>query len=360
MKIAQVAPLFESVPPRGYGGTERVVSYLTEELVRQGHEVTLYAAGDSVTEARLVSPVEKSIRPALGDISWMAYHAMQLDMLCRDAPRFDILHFHTDITHLPLARMLDVPHVTTLHGRLDLPFLAPLYGHFADTPLVSISEAQRKPLPEARWMATVHHGLPDDLFSFSPEADDYFAFVGRISREKRLDRAIEIAERSGVPIRIGAKIDDADRLFFEDEIAPLFSKPCVTYLGEVSQEEKRKLLERARALLLPIDWPEPFGLVMIEALSCGTPVIAYRNGSVEEIIDDGVTGFIVDNQEQAVEAALRIDSIDRHACRRAFEDRFTADRMARDYLRVYELCIRAFDEVSSMAVRAVTAKRTIA
>lgn len=335
MKVAQVSPLFESVPPQGYGGTERVISYLTEELVRQGHEVTLFASGDSVTKATLRSAVSHSIRPAPTDISWLAYHTIHMDQVAELAHSFDVIHFHTDYLHFPLARRLGTPHVTTLHGRLDLPELVPLYRQFKDMPLVSISNSQRGPLPDVHWVDTVYHGLPSDPESFHEPRGDRFVFIGRIAPEKRLDRAIEIAERCDVPIYIGAKVDKADEAYFNEVIKPLLRKPCVTYLGEVNEKEKRELLQHAKALLFPIDWPEPFGLVMIEAFSCGTPVIAYRHGSVPEIMEEGVTGHVVTNQEEAVQAAMRIDEIDRRGCRAAFERRFSAATMTEHYLRVY-------------------------
>ncbi|MGN6388554.1 MAG: glycosyltransferase family 4 protein [Burkholderiaceae bacterium] len=343
MKIAQVAPLFESIPPKAYGGTERVISYLTEELVELGHDVTLFGAGDSVTGARLVAPIGRSIRPVPGDHSWLAYHMIAFERLRRSASEFDLVHFHTDYLHFPLAASLGRPHVSTIHGRVDLPELGPLYREFADVPLISISNHQRLPQPSANWVGTVHHGLPEDLYACSTETGGYFAFVGRISREKRVDRAIEIAERCGMPLIIGAKIDPADEAYFSEVIEPLFRKPHVTYIGEIGQPEKRALLERADALLFPIDWPEPFGLVMIEAFACGTPVVAYPNGAVPEIVEEGVTGFMVTSQDEAVAAASRIGAIDRRACRAAFERRFTARRMANDYLRLYEQRIAACD-----------------
>lgn len=335
MKIAQVSPLFETVPPEGYGGTERVISYLTEELVRQGHEVTLFATGDSQTAARLVSAVGSSIRNSVVDQSWLAWHLIQLDMVAAMAGEFDVVHFHTDFLHFPLARTFPRPHVTTLHGRLDLPHLPPLYGHFRNVPVVSISDSQRVPLPEAGWVRTIHHGLPEDLYPYESMAGDYFLFVGRLSPEKRVDRAVEIAVRCGRPLYIAAKINKWEEAYFNEVLKPLFRHPLVTFVGEVGEKEKRELLARARALLFPIDWPEPFGLVMIESLSCGTPVIAYANGAVPEIVEDGVSGFIVASQEEAVRAARRIESIDRRTCRQAFERRFTATHMASNYLQVY-------------------------
>ncbi|WP_019143408.1 glycosyltransferase family 4 protein [Noviherbaspirillum massiliense] len=339
MKIAQVSPLFESVPPRTYGGTERVVSYLTEELVRLGHDVTLFACGDSVTSARLVAPVSHSVHMDPLPRPWMATHAIELDLVRELAPGFDIIHFHTDILHLPLAMALPVPSVTTTHGRLDFPDLVPLYDRFSNCALVSISDSQRAPLAHANWYATVHHGLPPDLYSFQPEPGEYFLFIGRLSREKGLERAIDIARQCGVPLYIGARVDAYEMEYFHQCIQPLLRDPLVTYVGEVCEREKRELLENARALLFPIDWPEPFGLVMIEAFSCGTPVVAYANGSVPEIVEDGVTGFVVTNQEEAVRAARHIGSIDRRRCREAFERRFTAAHMAQNYLHTYRRII---------------------
>lgn len=338
MKIAQVSPLFESVPPKGYGGTERVISYLTEELVRRGHEVTLFAAGDAVTRARLVSAVPESIRPDMSKLrqEWLAYHCIEMDQVASLARTFDVIHFHTEYLHFPLTRALGVPHVTTLHGRLDLPELEPLCRHFSDVPLVSISDSQRSPLPWANWVGTVHHGLPPDFYTFMPEAKDYFVFIGRVSPEKRLDRAIDMAKRCGTRLYIAAKVDKADEAYFNETLKPLFKDPLVEFVGEIGEKEKRELLQHARALLFPIDWPEPFGLVMIEAFSCGTPVIAYPHGAVPEVMEDGITGFVVTNQDEAVRAAQRIDSIDRKACRQAFERRFTAGHMAENYLRVYQ------------------------
>ena len=336
MKIAQIAPLYESVPPRLYGGTERVVSFLTEELVTQGHEVTLFASGDSETRARLYPIADKALRldPHCRDpLSW---HIRMIDEVARQANDFDVLHFHIDYLHFPLMRLIDRSHVTTLHGRQDLPDLAPLYHHFSDLPVISISDAQRRPLPQANWQATVYNGLPEGLLPYSPEDDGYLAFIGRMSPEKRPDRAIEIALHSGLPIRLAAKVDKVDEAYFRERIEPLLRHPDVEFIGEIGEHEKAEFLGRARALLFPIDWPEPFGLVMIEALACGTPVIAYRQGSVPEVIDDGVTGFIVDDIDAAVAAVERLDEIERRACREAFEQRFSARRMAADYLRVYE------------------------
>lgn len=335
MKIAQVSPVFERVPPKAYGGTERVISYLTEELVRQGHDVTLFAAGDSITAARLVPGIPESVRLDPQRQEWMIYLTLMLDRLREMAEEFDIIHFHTDYLHFPLARAMPVPHVTTLHGRLDLPELVPLYRHFSDTPLVSISQSQRGPLPWVNWCDTVYHGLPNDLYEFRVKPGEYFAFVGRISPEKRVDRAIDIAIRSGIPLKIAAKIDRADEAYFKESIEKLFHHPLIEYIGEIGEPEKRQLLGGARALLFPIDWPEPFGLVLIESFACGTPVIAYRHGSVPEIMENGVTGFMVSNQEEALQAALKIEDIDRTRCRQVFEQRFAVRHMADNYLRVY-------------------------
>jgi glycosyltransferase involved in cell wall biosynthesis len=335
MNIAQVAPLFERVPPKLYGGTERVVSYLTEELVRQGHDVTLFASGDSITEARLVAPCHQALRLNSRCVDPLAYQVLMLEMVFREAASFDVIHFHTDYLHFPLSRRVSVKQLTTLHGRLDLPDLPSLYREFAEVPLVSISDAQRRPLPWANWQATVRHGLPEDLYSFQPKAGGYLAFLGRISPEKRPDRAIQIARRVKMPLRIAAKIDRVDREYFEAEIRPLLGDPLVEFVGEIGEGDKQDFLGNAFALLSPIDWPEPFGLVVIEAMACGTPVIAFRNGSVPELIDDGVSGLIVGSVEEAAEAVERVSTLRRKSCRQAFLERFTASRMARDYIEVY-------------------------
>lgn len=335
MKIAQVAPLFESVPPRGYGGTERVVSYLTEALVGMGHEVTLFASGDSVTSAELVPVVARSLRTDPRRPDWLAWHTLMLDQVMARAHEFDVIHWHVDFLHYPLARRCATPSVTTLHGRLDLPDLLPLHRHFHDQALVSISDDQRRALPGVRFAATVHHGLPQALYDFSLQPQGYFAFVGRISPEKRLDRAIEIALACGTPLRVAAKVDAADRAYFEREIRPLMGHPLVHFVGEVDDARKNGLLGGARALLFPIDWPEPFGLVVIEALACGTPVVAYGCGSVPELLEDGITGFIVHDQPQAIAAARRVGQLERRRCRQAFEQHFTATAMAWRYLAVY-------------------------
>ena len=336
MRIAQVAPLYESVPPKYYGGTERVVSYLTEELVNQGHEVTLFASGDSDTRARLVAPCQRSLRLDTQCIDQLAHHIRMLDEVAREAASFDIIHFHIDYLHFPLTRHKRWSNVTTLHGRLDIPDLFPLYAGFREIPVVSISDAQREPLSGANWAGTVYHGLPLDLYRFHPEPGNYLAFLGRISPEKRVDRAIEISRAVGMNLKIAAKVDRVDRPYFKEVVEPLLQDRHVEYVGEIGEREKSRFLGEARALLFPIDWPEPFGLVMIEAMACGTPVIAYRCGSVSEVMEDGVTGFVVETQEEAIRAAERIPALSRTRCREVFEERFSAPRMARDYLEIYQ------------------------
>ncbi|MPZ21335.1 MAG: glycosyltransferase [Luteitalea sp.] len=336
MRIAQVSPLYESVPPRLYGGTERVVSYLTEELVRQGHEVTLFASGDSVTTARLVPVCPQALRSAQSCVDPVVHHVVMMERLFQRAAEFDIIHLHADYLHFSLARRSAVPSVTTLHGRLDLPDLQPLFREFTDAGVISISAAQRAPLPGAHWLGTVHHGLPEDRHPFWDRPGNYLAFLGRISPEKRVDRAVEIARRAGLPLKIAAKVDKVDREYFAREIEPLFVLPHVEYLGEIGEGAKRELLGNAVALLFPIDWCEPFGLVMIEAMACGTPIIAWRNGSVPEVMVDGVTGFIVGTLDEAVCATRRVGALSRAGCRRVFEERYTAARMARDYVTIYE------------------------
>jgi glycosyltransferase involved in cell wall biosynthesis len=351
VRIAQVAPLFESVPPKRYGGTERVVSYLTEELVRQGHQVTLFATADSRTEAELVPVVE---RPLRGDPNWMMHALIQLEQVLRRAEDFDVVHFHTDHLHYPLIGLTELPMVATLHGRLDLPGLVRLHRVFSRAAVISISDAQRAPLPDARWVGTVHHGLPAALFTPGDGAGGYLAFVGRISPEKRLDRALEIARRAGLPLRVGAKVDPADRKYFEREIEPLLSGSGVEFLGELDELEKRELLAGAAALLFPIDWPEPFGLVMIEAMACGTPILAFRGGAVEELVRPGVTGTIVDSVDEAVAALPGVLQLARSGCREEFERRFSATRMARDYVRVYERAIGPSRRVAGWSAGAAT------
>jgi glycosyltransferase involved in cell wall biosynthesis len=335
MRIAQIAPLYERVPPKFYGGTERVVSYLTEELVSLGHEVTLFASGDSKTSARLISPCKRALRLSPDCIDKLAYHYIMLDQVRELSQEFDMLHFHVDYLHFPFSRTCEVPHVTTLHGRLDIPELAPLYRQFVDNPVVSISISQRKPLCWIRWVANVYHGLPAANFRIGSGKGGYLAFLGRIAREKRVDRAIQIALESGMPLKIAAKVDPSDREYYESEIRPLLAHPNIEYIGEIREDQKSEFLGNAYAQLFPIDWPEPFGLCMIEAMACGTPTIAFGNGSVPEVLTHGVTGFVVDSVREAVEAVPKISELDREACRLEFEGRFTASRMAEDYVRLY-------------------------
>lgn len=339
MKIAQVAPLYESVPPHLYGGTERVVSNLTEELVRMGHEVTLFASGDSITQARLVPCCETSLRLNTDVRDPVSHHMAMFSRVLAEADEFDIIHFHTDYLHFPAAKFLNLRHLTTLHGRLDLPDLEPLYLEYRELPLVSISMSQRKPLPWVNWVANVYHGLPVDLHPLREAKGDYLAFVGRISPEKRCDRAIQIAQRFGMPLKIAAKVDKADCEYFESKIKPLLGGN-VEFVGEITDGEKSDFLGNAYAYLFPIDWPEPFGLTMIEAMACGTPTIAFRRGSVPEVIDENVTGYMVSSIEEAVQALKGAALFDRSRCRRMFEKRFSAERMAKEYLRVYERVAR--------------------
>ena len=338
MRIAQIAPLAERCPPMLYGGTERIVSYLTEELVRQGHEVTLFASGDSRTQAKLVRCSDMALRlnPAVKDHT--PYHIMMLDAVREQADDFDVLHFHIDLLHFPLIRDFADRTVTTLHGRLDLPDLKPFYAAFPEIPLVSISRDQRRPLAwPINWVGNVYHGLPRELLPFTANPKgDYLAFLGRISPEKRPDRAIEIAARAGRKLRIAAKIDRVDQAYWDDTIAPMIAAhPNVEYIGEIDEAQKAEFLGNAQALLFPIDWPEPFGLVMIEAMACGTPVIAFRCGSVPEVISPGRSGFLVETLEQAVEALGEVETLDRRKVRDTFEKRFTVERMAMDYLAIY-------------------------
>jgi glycosyltransferase involved in cell wall biosynthesis len=337
MRIAQIAPLYERVPPKLYGGTERIVSYLTEELVRQGHDVTLFASGDSKTSAKLLPCCETALRvnPSVKDP--LLYHIIMLEEVRQRIDQFDVLHFHIDILQAPLIRDIADRTVTTQHGRLDLPDLIPFYGMFRELPLVSVSNDQHKYLRHANWVGTVHHGLPRDLLPFRPNpAGRYLAFLGRISPEKGPNRAIEIATRAGMPLKIAAKIDRVDQAYWDEIIRPIAEAHSnVEFIGEIGECDKAAFLGEAAALLFPIDWPEPFGLVMIEAMACGTPVIAFRRGSVPEVVEDGTSGFVVDTIEEAVRAVRRIVTLDRTRVRAAFERRFTVDRMARDYVQIY-------------------------
>jgi glycosyltransferase involved in cell wall biosynthesis len=335
MRIAQVAPLSEAVPPLLYGGTERIVAYLCDELVDLGHDVTLFASADSKTTARLEPCWPNALRldPTIRD--YLAPHICMLEQLARRADEFDIVHLHVDYLGYPIMRRAGVPYLTTLHGRLDLPELQPIYQIFDDVPVISISDSQREPLPAANYVATVHHGLPKGLLQPGSGAGGYLAFLGRISPEKAPDAAIRIAARAGMKLKIAAKVDKADEEYFQQTIVPLLDQPHVEFVGEIGERQKSAFLGGASGLLFPIAWREPFGLVMIEAMACGTPVVAFRNGSVPEVIEDGVTGFVVDDEQQAVAAARRLHELDRSAIRRTFDRRFTARRMAEDYLRIY-------------------------
>ena len=335
LRIAQIAPLYESVPPRLYGGTERIVAYLVEELARRGHQVTLFAAGDSTVNVPLWAGVPKSLRLSGLDHLGAVFHLPMLSDIYDQATRFDIIHSHVDCLSFPLARFASVPTVSTMHGRLDVKELLPVYRHYKDQPVISISHDQRRPLPEMNWVGTVYHGLPRNLLKFRSEPGDYLAFLGRLSPEKRPDLAIEIARRSGIPLKIAAKIDRSDREYFETVIRPLLSTPGVEFIGEINETQKQEFLGRALALLFPVDWPEPFGLVMIEALACGTPVIARPCGSVLEVLRHGISGFIESSIDELVDAVQKVRDIPRRTCRAEFERRFTAEVMADNYEQVY-------------------------
>jgi glycosyltransferase involved in cell wall biosynthesis len=336
MKIAQVSPLVESVPPRLYGGTERIVSYLTEELVALGHEVTLFASGDSITTANLVPCVPQALRLDAKIKDPTPYYMLMLDRVRQQASGFDILHFHTDQFHFPLFRDMANRTVTTLHGRQDLPDLVPLYLGFSDMPLVSISNAQRRPVAKANFVKTIYHGLPLNLLKpIGPPRGDYVAFLGRISPEKRPDRAIAIAGACGIPLKIAAKVDRIDEIYYRDRIAPMIAESGVQFIGEIHERQKAEFLGNAIGLLFPIDWPEPFGLTMIEAMACGTPVLAFGHGSVPEIVEDGITGIIVETLDEAIAAVPRLATFDRDRVRQRFEQRFSAARMAEDYVTIY-------------------------
>jgi glycosyltransferase involved in cell wall biosynthesis len=340
MKIAQIAPLIESVPPRLYGGTERIVSYLTEELVRLGHEVTLFASGDSITSSELATCCTRALRldPSVHDV--VPHFMLMIDKVRERAEEFDVLHFHIDLFHFPLFRSLAAQTLTTLHGRQDLADLKPFYSRFSEMPLISISDDQRKPLPHANFVATIHHGIPSGQHRPSFGQGSYLAFLGRISPEKRPDRAIRIARAAGIPLKIAAKVDKVDEDYFRNDIAPLIAGGGVEFVGEINEREKTKFLSEAAALMFPVDWPEPFGLVMIEAMACGTPVLAFRRGSVTEVIEDGVTGKLVDSEEGAVAALPALLSYDRRTVRQRFEKRFTATRMAKDYVDSYRQLLK--------------------
>jgi glycosyltransferase involved in cell wall biosynthesis len=337
MRIAQIAPLAESVPPKLYGGTERVVSYLTEELVALGHEVTLFASGDSRTSAELVPICAHALRLDGSCHEPLAYHVAMIERVWRMRERFDIIHSHIDYLPMPLLSRATLPSITTLHGRLDRPESAFVYREFRDLPVASISDSQRSALPWMNWVGTVHHGLPEDLLQTRAGDGRYLAFLGRMSPEKGPDVAIRLALRSGLPIRLAAKIDRADQPYFESCIRPLLDGSRVEFMGEIGEGEKEDFLGEAHALIFPIDWPEPFGMVMIEAMACGTPTIAFRRGAVPEIVEHGVTGFVVDSEDEALAAIAQVGALDRSQIRRTFERRFSSRRMAEDYLKLYEL-----------------------
>jgi glycosyltransferase involved in cell wall biosynthesis len=349
MRIAQIAPLIEAVPPRLYGGTERVVSFLTEELVRLGHDVTLFASGESETKAQLVAVCPRALRldGTIRDANACLFS--MLEQVFRRKDCFDVLHFHLDYWPLSLFSRQATPFLSTLHGRLDLPEIWPIYEAHHKAPLVSVSHAQRRHMQWAGWAATVYHGIPENLLRPVEERPTYLAFLGRIAPEKRVDRAIEIARQCGLPLKIAAKIDPVDRLYYEERVRPLLVPPHVEYLGEISDSEKAQFLSGAICLLFTGDWPEPFGLAMTEAMACGTPVIAYRSGAVPEVLEEGHTGFIVKGLEDAVEAVRRVPELSRKRCREVFEQRFTVTRMARDYVRVYERLIKRSQEKASEA-----------
>jgi glycosyltransferase involved in cell wall biosynthesis len=340
MKIAQVAPLYESVPPKLYGGTERVVHYLTEELVKQGHTVTLFASGDSHTSAELISHVAEALRLNSHCVDPMAHHIVQLQDVLERIDEFDIVHFHTDYIHFPFTENLATPHLTTLHGRLDLEDLQYVYNKFPHQPVVSISNDQRKPLPQANFIDTVYHGLPRNLHRSGKGEGGYLAFLGRVSPEKGLPRAIEIAKAAGIKLKIAAKIDKADREYYKKEIDPLLDHPLIEFIGEINETQKCNFLGDSLAFLFPINWCEPFGMVMIEAMAYATPIIAHAMGSVPEIIQHGKNGFIVNTVEEAVAVIQNLSSFDRSMVRKSFEEKFTAERMAKDYVQVYEKLIR--------------------
>jgi glycosyltransferase involved in cell wall biosynthesis len=336
MRIAQVSPLYEAVPPKLYGGTERVVYSLTEELVAMGHDVTLFASGDSITSATLAPMRDQALRldPSVKDP--IALHYRMVELIYRIKDDFDVIHFHIDYFPLSLFSRQNVPFLTTLHGRLDIAEFVEVYGTFRDAPFVSISDSQRKPIPQLNWVRTVLHGMPADLLTPQPAKQEYAAFLGRISPEKGVDKAIRIAGRAGMKLKIAAKVDNADKEYYDSQIKPLIrDNPFVEFIGEINDQQKPAFLSGAQALIFPIDWPEPFGLVMIESMACGTPVIAYRSGSVPEVLDEGVSGFIVSDEDEAVAATKKLHQLDRATVRATFDRRWTARRMAEDYVEVY-------------------------
>ena len=340
MKIAQIAPLMEAVPPKLYGGSERIVAYLSDELTALGHDVTLFASGDSTIAGRLAPVWPQALRldPSISD--YLAPHMVLLEAVARRAQEFDVVHSHIDYVGYPVLQRLGVPFVTTLHGRLNLPVLQRIYETFDDVPVITISDAQRRPLPHANYLATIPHGIPEQLLVPGSGAGGYLAFLGRISPEKGPDAAIRIAQKTGMPLRIAAKGDDVDRRYFEELIKPLLGAPNIEFIGEIGDHQKAEFLGNAAALLFPIAWAEPFGLAMIEAMACGTPVLAFRQGSVAEIIDQGVTGAVVDTMDEALRMLPRVLALDRHAVRRRFEQRFSSARMATDYVALYRSLLK--------------------
>lgn len=349
MRIAQVAPLHEPVPPPKYGGTERVVGLLTEALLEAGHEVTVYASGDSTVQGVLRPGCARAIRDNPHCVDPVGLHYLMFEQVLHEAPAFDVIHFHTDFLHFPFVRRLHRPHITTLHGRLDLPHLKSIYREYADVPTVSISRSQKTYLPEANWVATVYHGIGKNELSIGSGNGGYLAFLGRMSPEKGPDKAIEIARKAGMKIKMAAKVDPVDREYFRSVIEPLLQDDSAEFIGEVDQQGKMELLQGATALIFPIDWPEPFGLVMIEAMACGTPVVAWNRGSVAEVVDEGVTGFIVDSDQEALAAVERCRSLDRMFCRARFEQRFLKERMMADYANLYELLIESWETQEAVA-----------
>jgi glycosyltransferase involved in cell wall biosynthesis len=339
MRIAQVAPLYEAVPPQAYGGaTERMIHYLTEELIRRGHHVTLFATADSATSAELVPLCPRGLRRDAKVWDTLTHHVRELEAVVQRAPRFDVVHFHGDPLHFPLARRLSCMHLTTMHGQLLPVDHGPLLREFSEAPLVSVSDDQRQPVPEANWQATIHYGLPPDAFSLNESPHGYLLFLGRMTPQNRPDLAIEIARRARLPLKMAAKVYPGEMSYFREQVEPLIEthKSWVDYLGEAGGAQRAELLANARALIFPVQWPQPFGMAMIEAMACGTPTIAFRCGAVPEIVEDGATGFIVDNVDDAVQAVTRIDVLSRRRCRAAFEARFTSARMAVEYVSVYE------------------------